>query len=150
MNIGSSITELRTAAGMSQQTLAERLFVSRELVSKWEIGARRPDYWTIERIAAVFDVSADRLVSREDMAFAELSECVPDGADLPGDRLAETVSTFLRELPTREADIFMKRYYFLRSAADVARDYGIAENHVRSILSKTRSKLKIFIREAAL
>ena len=41
MTIGEKIAELRTDGGMSQQTLADMLFVSRDLVSKWENDTRR-------------------------------------------------------------------------------------------------------------
>ncbi|MBQ1847593.1 MAG: helix-turn-helix transcriptional regulator, partial [Clostridia bacterium] len=44
MDIGKSIAKLRLSRGITQEELANRLFVSRDLVSKWETGARRPDY----------------------------------------------------------------------------------------------------------
>ena len=78
MDIGKKIAELRIEQGMTQESLARKLAVSRELVSKWELGQRRPDFATIRRIAEAF---------------------------------------------------------------------GIRENHVRSILSKTRKKIKKTIKE---
>ncbi|MBQ7171698.1 MAG: helix-turn-helix domain-containing protein [Clostridia bacterium] len=148
MNVGKTIAALRTANGISQQTLAERLSVSRELVSKWENGTRTPDYPTIERIAELFGVPADRILDKNDLVFRELSECVSAGGELPGETLSGIVNGFLRGLREKEADIFLKRYYFLETAAEIAGEYGLGENHVRSILSKTRKKLKKQIGEA--
>ena len=43
MDTGAKVAELRKAKGLTQQELAGKLFVSRELVCKWENGERRPD-----------------------------------------------------------------------------------------------------------
>ncbi|MBO4413713.1 MAG: helix-turn-helix transcriptional regulator [Clostridia bacterium] len=147
MNIGEKIAGLRTAGNMSQQALADLLHVSRELVSKWENGTRRPDRETIENIAGIFGVPADSVIDRGDLVFEELGECVPTGEDLPGDALVTAVNAFLRALPRREADVFMNRYYFLKTAAEISEKFGIGENHVRSMLSKTRKKFRKYLKE---
>ena len=147
MNIGKTVAELRADANMSQQALADALFVSRDLVSKWENGARRPDYKTIEKIAAVFGVSPDLIIDKDDLLFSELESCLPRGADLPDEKLTELLTAFLKGLRNREADVFVKRYYLLRSVETISKENGIKENHVRSILSKTRKKLKKYLEE---
>ncbi len=147
MNIGKTVAELRADANMSQQALADALFVSRDLVSKWENGARRPDYKTIEKIAAVFGVSPDLFIDKDDLLFSELESCLPRGADLPDEKLTELLTAFLKGLRNREADVFVKRYYLLRSVETISKENGIKENHVRSILSKTRKKLKKYLEE---
>ena len=141
MELGRKIADLRNNINMSQQTLAELLFVSRDLVSKWENGSRRPDYTTIEKLAAIFRVSAD-------VAFKELAECVDHGTELTEEELTGLLNGFLAGLTEKEADIFMKRYYFLLSAPEIASEYRLRDNHIRSILSKTRKKLKQYVREA--
>ena len=55
MDIGDRIAELRRRKSLTQQELADRLYVSRQLVSKWESGDRRPDYKTVEKIAQIGD-----------------------------------------------------------------------------------------------
>lgn len=142
MNTGKMIMELRTAQGMSQQALAERLSVSGNLVSKWENGTRRPDWNTVERIADLFGVPADVIVDTKDLLFAELSECFPEDCGLSGEELSARISSFLRTIRQRNADLFIKRYYYHKSAAELADEYEIGENHVRSILSKVRKRLK--------
>ena len=54
MRTGQIIAKLRSEAGMSQQQLADVLFVSRDLISKWETGRRLPDYHYIEIMADLF------------------------------------------------------------------------------------------------
>jgi len=65
MMIGKKIKILRNNANMSQEDLAEKLFVSRELVSKWETGLRRPDKDTIKRMAKLFSVDEKELVNNK-------------------------------------------------------------------------------------
>ena len=150
MDIGKTIAELRTASNMSQQALADSLFVSRDLVSKWENGARRPDYPTIERIAEVFDVRPDDILKKDEYLFEELAECIPADVEISEEKLTDILNVFLKKLRPGESDIFILRYYHLKSAAEVASAYGIKENHVRSSLSKTRKKLKKFVKESTL
>ena len=147
MSIASAITELRTKAALSQQELADRLYVSRELVSKWETGSRTPDFGTIGAIAGVFRVSPDAIADKNDLAFRELSDCVPKGISLPEEKLPGLLERFLTTLPVREGDVFLNRYYFLKNTAEIAVKYRLGENHVRSILSKTRRKLTKFLKE---
>lgn len=149
MNIGNTIAKLRAKNGLSQAGLADLLFVSRDLVSKWETGTRRPDYSTIEKLAAVFGVPPDDIADRNDVVFKELSECVPDGAEISEKDLKTVTENFLQSLGAREAGIFLKRYYYLKNHDEISIEYGIKSNHVRSILSKTRKKFKKYVKEAA-
>lgn len=52
MTIGSNIKKLRVACGLTQDQLAERLFVTRQTVSSWERAASRPSLEQLEAIAA--------------------------------------------------------------------------------------------------
>lgn len=62
MTLGEKILSLRTARGMSQDDLAEKLEVSRQSVSKWETGQSTPDLDKIIRLADLFGVGVDELV----------------------------------------------------------------------------------------
>ena len=59
----SNIIRLRTAAGMTQAELGARLNYSDKSVSKWERGEAIPDAWVLTRLAEIFDVSVDYLLS---------------------------------------------------------------------------------------
>lgn len=65
MTLGEKIQELRRRNGMSQDTLAELLDVSRQAVSKWERDEAVPETDKIIRIAKTFSVSTDYLLLEE-------------------------------------------------------------------------------------
>lgn len=65
MTLPETILELRTAKGLSQGDLAERLEVSRQSVSKWETGQSVPDLDKIIKLADLFGVTVDELVRGE-------------------------------------------------------------------------------------
>ncbi|MBE6733496.1 MAG: phosphoglucosamine mutase [Ruminococcaceae bacterium] len=62
MTIGEKIAKLRTTAGISQEQLAERLSVSRQSVSKWEMDQALPQTDKILQICDLFQISADELL----------------------------------------------------------------------------------------
>ena len=65
MEIGKKIKELRTLKGLTQEELAEVLYVSRTAVSKWESGRGLPNIDSLKEISAYFSVSIDDLLSGE-------------------------------------------------------------------------------------
>ena len=67
MEFGEKIKRIREEKGMTQQTLAEQLYVTRQAVSRWECGARYPDILTAKKIAKILEVSMDELVSGEEL-----------------------------------------------------------------------------------
>ena len=147
MQIAKAILELRIEAGLSQDELAERLFVSRELVSKWELGMRRPTRPMIERLAEVFGVLPETIVQEEEPVIRELQKCLSENSPLSKSQLVPILNRFLDQLRTIDADIFMQRYYFAKSTTDIASHFHMKENHVRTTLSRIRKKLKRFIKE---
>ena len=62
MTIGEKITRLRTAAGISQEQLAEKIAVSRQSVSKWEMDQALPQIDKVLQLCELFDISADELL----------------------------------------------------------------------------------------
>ncbi len=77
MQTGQQIAKLRTQAGLTQEALAEKLFVSRDLISKWETGKSRPDYKTVLVLARLFSVEPDTLVDRASILSEELASAIP-------------------------------------------------------------------------
>lgn len=65
MTIGEQIQELRIQKGLTQEQLAEMLEVSRQSVSKWELGQAMPDIDRIIRMSELFNVSTDKLLLRD-------------------------------------------------------------------------------------
>ena len=62
MDTKDIIFELRTKNGMSQDELAERVFVTRQAVSRWENGDTTPNVDTLRQLSALFDVSINTLL----------------------------------------------------------------------------------------
>lgn len=62
MTIGEKIAHLRSTANMSQETLAEKLSVSRQSVSKWEIDQALPQIDKVLQICELFNISSDELL----------------------------------------------------------------------------------------
>lgn len=61
-SVGAHIKHLRAARGLTQEALAERLFVTRQAVSAWETGRALPDVETLERIAAALDADVTEVI----------------------------------------------------------------------------------------
>lgn len=62
MEFSNRLYQLRKQKGMSQEELANRLNVSRQTVSKWEVGDSTPDMEKLVAISDLFEVSLDQLV----------------------------------------------------------------------------------------
>ena len=65
MEFGEKLLELRNSKGMTQEELAEALFVSRTAISKWESGRGYPSIDSLKEISKFFSVSIDELLSSE-------------------------------------------------------------------------------------
>ena len=62
MEIGKQIQQRRVAANISQEELADRLYVTRQTLSNWETGKTYPDINSLLRLSDLFHVSLDELV----------------------------------------------------------------------------------------
>ena len=62
METKNVIAQLRTAHGMSQDNLAEKVFVTRQAVSRWENGETVPNTETLKQLSKLFDVSINTLL----------------------------------------------------------------------------------------
>ena len=62
MDFNNRLYQLRKQKGLSQEELANRLNVSRQTVSKWEVGDSTPDMEKLIAMSDLFGVSLDKLV----------------------------------------------------------------------------------------
>ena len=65
MELGKQIYELRKKANISQEQLAEKVGVSRQTISKWELGETAPDIKQAQVLSQVFSVSLDELTGND-------------------------------------------------------------------------------------
>ena len=61
--IGTYIKQLREKNNLTQEQLAEKINISRQAISKWEVGKTLPDYASLEKLCEVFNVSITEILS---------------------------------------------------------------------------------------
>lgn len=86
MRFEEKIVELRKAKGLSQEELAEQLGVSRQAVSRWELGSTMPDIPNLVQLCELFGVSADYLVKDEEQTAAKSDQSTKTIAKLTRER----------------------------------------------------------------
>lgn len=64
-SIGNRISQLRKEKGITQEEIADKLGVTPQAVSKWENDISYPDILLLPKIAKMFDVTVDELLSGE-------------------------------------------------------------------------------------
>ncbi|MCI6548589.1 MAG: helix-turn-helix domain-containing protein, partial [Coriobacteriaceae bacterium] len=62
MEVGKNIRQYRSNLSLSQDDLAEKVFVSRQTISNWENDKSYPDVHSLILLCTIFDVSLDQLV----------------------------------------------------------------------------------------
>lgn len=66
-NFGENLKKVRESKNLTQQAIAEQLYVTRQAVSRWECGARYPDLITTKKLSQILEVSIDELLQNEDI-----------------------------------------------------------------------------------
>lgn len=81
------------------------------------------------------------------LVLEELSECIPAEATTESAvelrALTAVLDRFADSLPSKEKQVFLRRYWYAYSIQAIARQLNITENHVKVMLHRTRKKLKI-------
>lgn len=82
--------------------------------------------------------------SQYDLALEELGDCVAgsgeDYADITA--LRDCLNGFLRYLPDDARRVFIRRYWHIHTVSEIAADFGFSESKVKTLLMRTREKLK--------
>ncbi len=81
------------------------------------------------------------------LVLDELSECISDGRQDLGESLAlrDALNRFVRNLPERTRKIFIRRYWYASSIAEIAQDFHMKESAVTVLMLRIRKKLKVFL-----
>lgn len=84
-------------------------------------------------------------------ALDELSECVPAKGNveqaMDERELGAAIDRFLRTIPERQCNLFLRRYWYAESISQIAARYGLKENTVKSMLFRTREQLRKFLQK---
>lgn len=102
MTLAEKIQKLRKENGLSQDQLALELGVSRQSVSKWELGDSMPDIAKILQLADYFQVSTDYLL-REEVETIDPSPLSADSVDDPSPLPAASVDASIPDSSTTES-----------------------------------------------
>lgn len=76
------ILELRTKNGMSQDELAEKVYVTRQAVSRWENGDTTPNTETLKLLSKLFDVSINTLLGSPRTLICQCCGMPPDDSSI--------------------------------------------------------------------
>ena len=119
----------------------------------------RPDYLRMFFAAITRNLSLDRLKARLSakrgggqtaLALEELTECVSGSPQVEDSviaaELSSSVNRFLSTLSENARGIFLRRYFFLESASEIAERYAMRPNAVSVSLHRTRQALRDHLR----
>ena len=85
------------------------------------------------------------------LSLDELSECIPDTHSIEDQietaELAQIIDAFLRTLTPAERNVFLCRYWYLDSVADIGKQFGFTQSKIKSMLLRTRQKLRTYLEE---
>ena len=88
------------------------------------------------------------------VSLDELSECVPAGStgfgsgfddETEARHIGECINKFLRKQSGEVRDIFICRYFYSDSIGEITRRFGLTESKIKSMLHRTRQKLRKFL-----
>ena len=76
MAIGNRIYELRKSEKLSQEKLAEKIGVTRQTISNWELNESSPDLKQAKELSKVFNISLDELVGnpKRDISYEKINK----------------------------------------------------------------------------
>lgn len=83
------------------------------------------------------------------LALEELGECIPSSTSVERElemaELSRLLDRFVMALPEVERRVFLRRYWYLEPIAAIAKDLGFSGSKVKSMLHRTRNKLRTFL-----
>ncbi len=122
---GENIRKAREEMGVTQQTLADKLYVTRQAVSRWENGSRYPDLLTAKALAKSLDTTLDDLLTDDDMrTYPEVNPVI----EYP---LTKRVQTALFAAAFA-INLILTMWYFFYNITDI-RAFGIGNESVLRI-----------------
>ena len=88
------------------------------------------------------------------LALSELEECIPTVIDIEQfyeeKELEAAIDAFVSTLPETDRRLFIARYWFLESIAEISKKLGYSQSKVKSSLYRSRGKLRAYLQEEGL
>lgn len=163
-----AISETDAAHGKKLQTLSYRILSSHEdaqecvsdtYMKAWQtIPPQRPTYFFayLAKICRFLSfgrldwLNAAKRKAEMVQLTAEMELCIPDRAvqdRMESKHLGELLNSFLATLTRDNRVIFLRRYWYADSVAEIADRYGMSESKVKTQLHRTRCKLREFLQK---
>ncbi len=79
------------------------------------------------------------------VSFEELESVLPDSLiepDISDEKLGKVISDFLRNQKEEARNVFIRKYWYFDTVADIAARYSFSESKVKVLLHRTRNKLR--------
>lgn len=162
----NAIKETDAAYGRRLNALAKNILQSREdaeesvndtYMETWKaIPPQRPRYFFAFLASICRHLSLTRLdwnmaAKRKAEVVSlteEMEQCISDAGyerTLRGKELGRILDAFLESLPRESRIIFLRRYWYVDTIAEIARQYGMTDSKVKMQLSRTKEKLRIYL-----
>ena len=161
-----AITETHKSYGIKLYSLSQRILENRQdaeenvndtYLRTWDaIPPQRPRHFCaflckICRRLALDRLDWNRAAKRNAEIVTlteEMSQCIPDSRESNArntQELRRTLESFLTTLPPQTRLIFLRRYLYVDTVAEIAKRYGISESKVKMQLHRTREKLRTYL-----
>ncbi|MDO5149109.1 MAG: sigma-70 family RNA polymerase sigma factor [Oscillospiraceae bacterium] len=96
-------------------------------------------------------ITSDKRRPDVNFSFDELAECIGSKSDTESEfdesELVDAINEFVESLDNGKRYIFIRRYWYLDSQAQIARQCSVKEENIKTILARIRKKLKDFLNE---
>ena len=161
-----AIKQTDISYGRRLNLLAQRMLHSREdaeesvsdtYLETWKvIPPYRPKYFFAFLASICRHISLTRLdwnlAAKRKANVVSLTEemelCIPDASHeraMRGKEIGQLLDAFLEDLPRDSRMIFLRRYWYADSIAEIALRYGMTESKVKMQLHRTKEKLRVFL-----
>lgn len=88
------------------------------------------------------------------LVLDELSECIPSDSDVASEyefkELCQFIQQFVNSLSLKDRTVFLRRYFFADSIADISKRLDLSENSIMVNLCRTRKKLRHYLQKEGL
>ena len=93
--------------------------------------------------------ASKRAGTQTELALDELSECLGDKDNVQEyvdyNLLRDSINNFLRKQNKQNRVIFIRRYFYMSSIEEIAKEYGMSLSNVKMSLKRTRDSLKDYL-----
>lgn len=130
MNLGNNLFQARKKAGLSQETVAEKLGVSRQTISKWETDETIPDIYQSKKLAKLYHLTLDELIDF-DIDIKEIEEIIKNTNEEKEDKINWT-NAWSRKYPvlktySQTVDISKYSTIIIEMLNSLKNNYGFNE-----------------------